>query len=399
MKTLALILSISSFSNYILVITFQSFATLVITGPLRVGLTRYHATALSEGGGVEYRRFAFWTFVVSALITPIFAGALFYSIRFEAGVTIQGVILAILYAILSDYSSFLSSAALQVTRKWLGVWLMLVGKLALLFGAVITYLLSDVSAPETILIFAITLFVLGLLIVREYLFGHCSLSKSFESLRWAERAMPIAKFGAVFVLTGIISWAQMSLPRYYLSWWQSQEDIVKFYLVTQIAMLSMVTLTSAIGQTISPILFRRHDESQLTATSPWGYEVLGGVMVVLSAGVFASLLSMFLGDWLVALVSNKSIKGASILLSLSFATYGFYAIAQILRIYGDQIKRPKIYLSANITYPVAAVLLSYFGVQHGLLYLCLALLASELLHLIMIVSINHIEYSSQRIKA
>jgi O-antigen/teichoic acid export membrane protein len=394
-KVLSTLMSVDMFAAYVLIITFQAFATFSLTGPLRVGLTRYHASALVSLDDADYRRFALSAFAASALITTFGAVVVARVFDFGSAVTVQGVVFAVLYGVLSDFASFLSSAALQMARGWLAVWLMMVGKLALLAGAVLAFIIFDELEPETILLFAILIFWATLFILRGFSVGSSSLRSLFVGLNWAARAPPVVRFGWIFVATGLISWAQMSMPRYFLSWWQTPEDVVRFFLVTQIALLSMMTITSVVGQTISPMLFRRHDDMCLHLPSPWQYELLGGAGLAFLVALGAVFFSLFAGDWVVTLLSKKDYHDISLLLAISFATYGFYAVAQVLRIYGDQIKRPQIYLSANVVYPAAAVGFSFLAVKHGLIFLCLALLTSEVLHLAMIAAINHKQYTSR----
>lgn len=395
-KVLSTLLSVDMFAAYVLIITFQAFATFSLTGPLRVGLTRYHASALVSSDDADYRRFAFSAFAASALITTFGAVVVVRAFDFGSAVTVQGVVFAVLYGVLSDYASFLSSAALQMARGWLAVWLMMVGKLALLAGAALAFINSDAAGPETILLFAILVFSATLFILRGFSVGSGSLRSLFVGLNWAARAPSIVRFGWIFVATGLISWVQTSMPRYFLSWWQAPEDVVRFFLVTQIALLSMMTVTAVVGQTISPKLFRRQDDKRLPPPSPWQYELLGGAGLAILAALVAIFFSLFAGDWVVALVSKKGFRDMSSLLAISFATYGFYAVAQVLRIYGDQIKRPQIYLAANVVYPTAAVVFSFIAVNHGLIFLCLALLTAEALHLAMIAAINHRQYTYLR---
>lgn len=394
-KALSTMMSVDMFAAYVLIITFQAFATFSLTGPLRVGLTRYHASALISLDDVAYRRFAFSAFAASALITSFGAVVVVHAFDFGSAVTVQGVVFAVLYGVLSDYASFLSIAALQMARGWLAVWLMMLGKLALLAGAVLVYIIFDELEPEIVLLSAILIFSVTLFMLRGFSVGSGSIRSLFVDLNWAARTPPIVRFGWIFVATGLISWAQMSMPRYFLSWWQAPEEVVRFFLVTQIALLSMMTVTAVIGQTISPKLFSRHDDMCMLPHSPWQYELLGGVGLAILAALVAIFISLFAGDWVIALVSRKDYRDMSSLLAISFATYGFYAAAQVLRIYGDQIKRPQIYLTANIVYPAAAVGLSFLAVKHGLIFLCLALLTSEAIHLAMIAAINHGQYTSR----
>lgn len=394
-KVLSTLMSVDMFATYVLIITFQAFATFSLTGPLRVGLTRYHASALVSSDDTDYRRFAFSAFAVSALITTFGAVVVTRAFDFGSAVTIKGVVFAVLYGVLSDYASFLSIAALQIARGWLAVWLMIVGKLALLAGAALSHIIFNAPAPETILLFAILVFSATLFTLRDFCVGSVSLRTLFVDLNWAVRAPAIVRFGWIFVATGLISWAQMSMPRYFLSWWQAPEEVVRFFLVTQIALLSMMTVSAVIGQTISPKLFSRHDDMCMLPHSPWQYELLGGVGLAIFAALVAIFISLFAGDWVIALVSKKGYSDMSSLLAISFATYGFYAAAQVLRIYGDQIKRPQIYLTANIVYPVVAVGFSFLAVKHGIIFLCLALLTSEALHLAMIAAINHRQHISE----
>ena len=394
-KALSTMMSVDMFAAYVLIITFQAFATFSLTGPLRGGLTRYHASALISLDDAEYRRFAFAAFAASALITSFGAVVVVHAFDFGSVVTVQGVVFAVLYGVLSDYASFLSIAALQMARGWLAVWLMMVGKLALLAGAVLVFIIFDAVEPEIVLLSAILIFSVTLFMMRSFSVGSASIRSLFVDLNWAARTPPVVRFGWIFVATGLISWAQMSMPRYFLSWWQAPEEVVRFFLVSQIALLSMMTVTAVIGQTISPKLFIRHDDMFMLPHSPWQYELLGGVGLAILAALVAIFISLFAGDWVIALVSKKDYRDMSSLLAISFATYGFYAAAQVLRIYGDQIKRPQIYLAANIVYPAAAVGLSFLAVKHGLIFLCLALLTSEAIHFAMIAAINHRQYTSR----
>jgi len=419
-KVLSTFLSVDKFATWALIITFQSFATFILTGPLRVGLTRYHASALAVSEDASYRRFAFSAFFVSALISIFCAVMVVNAFDFGSSITIQGVVFAVLYGVILDYSSFLSLVAQQMAHVWRAIFLLMLGKLALLAGVALSFIKFDVSEgvselgllagtvslsvikfdapePEIILPLTVLVFSVSLFILRCFSCESSLLCSFFVGLKWDVRIPAIMRFGWVFVVTGLISWTQMSMPRYLLSWYQSPEEVACFFLVTQIALLSMATLTAVIGQTISPKLYIRHDDIQLPGLpSPWQFELVGGAGLAIFTALVAIIFSLVAGDWVVKLVSREGFDDISELLAISFATYGLYSVAQVMRIYGDQIKRPQIYLVANIVYPLVAVVLSFLAVRHGLIFFYFGLLTAEVIHLVMITVINQIQYNYSR---
>jgi len=395
-KLLASYLSTENLALYALIIIFQGFSTLILTGPLRVGLIRLYAKALIRNQQSEYVGFAFIVMLGAGLCVVVIGSVISVFLSFKNPINIMGVTFAIAYGILLDYNSFLSGADLQRGKKGLAAVRIIIGKLSLTGGLFIVAAMGKVIDVVSILGWTIATFIM-ILIFTQFMQGDASVEQlNVKNSEWRNWTSELVSFSWIFMVIGIVSWAQTGLPRFFLSWWQSPESIAQYFIVTQIALISMLGVMATVAQIISPRLFRRQEERPCEILSPWQNEILSGAGVVLSIALLGTGFSLIIGDWLIQLLTQKNYSDLAFLLALMFVTYGLYSTAQILRIYGDQIKKPRIYLIANLIYPISAVLLAFIGSKINLQTLCFFVLMSEVLHIALIVGINQFYFIRNR---
>ncbi len=395
-KLLASYLSVESLAIYALIITFQGFSTLILTGPLRVGLVRLYAKALVRNQQSEYIGFAFIVILGAGLCAVVIGSVISVFFSFKTPISIMGVTFAIAYGMLLDYNSFLSGAALQRGKKGLAAVRIIIGKLSLTVGLFIVAAMGKVIDVVSILGWTVAAFVM-ILILMQFMQGNASVEQlEVKNSKWRNWASELVSFSWIFMVIGIISWAQTGLPRFFLSWWQSPESIARFFIVTQIALISMLGAMATVTQIISPRLFRRQEERPHEVLSPWQNEILSGAGAVLFVALLGAGFSLIIGDRLIQLLTQRNYNDLGFLLALMFVTYGLYSTAQILRIYGDQIKKPRIYLIANLLYPISAVLLAFIGSKINLQTLCFYVLMGEVIHIALIVGINQFYFIRNR---
>lgn len=396
LKLLSVLLSVEDLAVYVLITAFQSFSTLILTGPLRVGLTRLYTGPLLGGQRRDYERFALGAILISGLLSMAAASAVIGAFDFGPSVHVLGVVLAVAYGVLMDYASFLSGAALQRARVAVAAWFMLAPKLALIGGILVAVAVRPANLPVAIL--GWTLGFTVLLLAPGYRVRRAAAEAAAPEgpPAWRTWVSELVGFSWIFVAVGVVSWAQTALPRYYLSWWQDAASVAGFYIVMQIAVAAMMSVMGAVGQTIAPRLYRRQEALPGHVPSPWQGELVGGAGIALAIALLGAACSLVLGDRLLLLLAREEYLGLSTLLALMFVTQGLRCAAQVLRIYGDQIKRPNIYLAANLVYPAATVLLALVGSRTGLAALCVALLAGELIHIGMIAAANQRHFVRSR---
>lgn len=396
LKLLANYLSVENLSIYALIITFQSFSMLILTGPLRVGLVRLYVKALVRNQQSKYVGFASIVILCAGLFAIVIGGIISVFFSFKNPISIMGVVLAIGYGVLLDYNSFLAGSTLQRGNKKIAGIRIIIGRLSLTIGLFIAVLLRKTINAVSILSCTIAVFVI-ILVILQFIDRDSSIKQSkVKNNEWRNWTFELVNFSWIFMVIGVVSWAEMGLPRFFLSWWQSPESVAQFFIVMQIALNFMMVIMATITQIISPKLFRRQEERFYKVLSPWQNEIISGAGIALFIAFLGAGFSLIIGDKLIQLLTQKGYSDLNFLLALMFVTYGFYSTAQILRIYGDQIKKPKIYLMANLLYPISAILFAFIGSRISLLVLCFALLMSQVLHVALIIGINQFYFIRNR---
>ena len=390
-KLLTSILNQRILAEYALLTTFQNFGTLILTGPLRVALVRYYSSALVEKLKNEFEQFAVMTMTISAII--LIASGIIFSICLGMSAILQivSVFLIIIYGILQDYVSFQAGCAIQLNKAKIAAIRIIISKLSFTVGIIIAYLIE--RSPSAILIFSLSISALA---IATYFTLEEPPKFSFKTLPvYKDFSKRIYSFGWIFILTGLISWAQLNMPRFFISWNYSEEWVSKFYIITQISFLSLSGFMATVSQYLSPRLFKTFDEKPHLAPFPLKKEIIFSAAMMLGLAFLGLCASFVAGDWVVSLLSKKGIADIGLNLGIAFLAYGIYSAAQIFRIYGDQVKAPKKYLWVNIIYPSCAVLFTYLASKYSFSAIFLALLLSEVIHLSGVLIINKKLYKSK----
>lgn len=380
-------------ASYILVITFQSFSMMTLTSPLRIGLVRLYATALIKNDQAGYLRFAIVTLLVSGLIATIAGCAVSMVLGHKHSLDTLAVIFALVYGLLLDFTDFLAGTALQKGNKGLAAIRTVIGKFSLTVGLLLAVLFFKTGTPATIL--GLTLLA-HILLTALSIQWRMNIPRETNENNWRQWFHDVLAFSWIFAATGVISWAQVGMPRFFLSWWQNQESIAQYFIVTQIASLSMMGIAATVSQAIAPRLFRRHDEDPEAIQSPWQSELVGGVLLILCFALGGFVLSMVAGDHVIRVISQDRYAHLSLLMALSFVTCGIYMSAQFLRMYGDQNKKPSIYLATNIVYPILTVLLVLAAARISITAVCVVTCLAEVLHLLLVAATNQWYFSKKR---
>jgi O-antigen/teichoic acid export membrane protein len=390
-KLLTSVLNDRVLADYALLTTFQNFGTLILTGPLRVALVRYYSSALVDKLKFQFERFAALSMVVSAIILVLSGVVFSICLGMSTVLQLASIFLIIIYGILQDYLSFLAGCAIQLNKAKLAAVRIVVGKLSFTVGIALAFMID--RSPSAILIFSSSIIAL-------ILFAGFSLD---EHSGFSFRMLPIYKsftgkiysFGWIFIVTGLISWAQLNMPRFFINWNFPKESVSKFYIISQISFLALTGFLATISQYLSPRLFRNYDENPDKLLSPMQSGIITSASLMLGLAFLGACTSLVAGDWIASLLSKKGISNVGIDLAIAFIAYGFYSAAQVMRIYGDQMKLPKKYLWINVVYPACAVLFTYVAAQISFTSIFVGLLLSETIHITGVMLVNKNLYNTK----
>lgn len=388
-KLLIAFFSTETMGRYALLTTYQSMTTLIILGPIRVGLVRLYAAEISRLSG-NFLRFISGVYGIAAMASLVGAIAVAAILIRNFPLNLVDVTACVLFTIAVTLNDIMVGISLQNGLPGQAAIRTIIGRCALT-AAILACRAADVLNFSNMFFLAAT--IIGATSLQNFMKDK-SRYQDIPGHHQSEWRSTIFTFFGVVAFTGILSTLQLSLPRYILSARTDNAELARFYVSTQIANLVMVAWMGTISQIISPRLFALYHRDTTRVPFPLSGPVCAGIFMVVAGAALAAIVFLVAGDTLVDIGLKKAYSGISPVVAASFLVYGIYGTAQIVRLFGDQIQRPQIFLAVNIFYPLTVVVILLASQHITTWYVLGAMLAGECIHLASVTFISLRKYRS-----
>ncbi len=388
-KLLIAFFSTETMGHYALLTTYQSMTTLIVLGPIRVGLVRLYAAQLSRLSGI-FLRFLSGVYGMAAAASLVGAIAVAAILVKSFPLNLVDVAACVLFSIAVTLNDIMVGISLQNGLQGQAAIRTIIGRCALTMAILACRAAGMLDFSS---MFFLAAAIIGVTSLQNFMQDR-GRYKKIPDQHPAEWRATIFTFFGVVAFTGILSTLQLSLPRYILSARTDNAELARFYVSTQIANLIMVAWMGTISQIISPKLFAAFHRDSARMPFPLSAPVCAGLFMVIAGAAIAAITFLVAGDALVDIGLKKAYAGISPIVAASFLVYGIYGTAQIVRLFGDQIQRPQIFLAVNIFYPLTVVVILLASRNITIWYVLGAMLIGECIHLASVTFISMRKYRS-----
>ena len=398
-KLLTSSLTPSHYGELSLWITLSTFPYLTIIGPLNNGITRYFSASLSQNTNLEYIKASFMLFKKSCnLILLFFAIICLFLYLFGKISWFFPLLLIFFYSIFSGINTILNGiqhalrhrASVEFNRSILA-WSKYVFAVFFIrvFGS------SSLFAIFGYLTSSLLVILVQFIQSRVYLY-YIWEPVSNARIHIKSWQQTIYTFSWPFATWGLLGWLRSSGDKWGLGLFTSTDDVGYYALLYQLGSYPIVMSVGLLTTTLAPIIYQRvgtgDDQTKLLTAFKTCNQITIYFLVLMS---FVTLLSIFISNQLILLVSDKSYLPVAhllpfiILASSIYEATRFYSVAFQAKNLSRELILPN-----NTCHMLGFVLVLLFAFLWGLNGVILAQVIQAIVSFVWHKSLFNFHYSS-----